>query len=255
MLLNRTAPLLHIVEFRTGRLIYLKPIGEDIDASTAEINKQLREGSFPNLEFQHAYNLSKDEYGLLDPDPNDILCHKFVTIIDSNGYGVGHRLIREYISSGDGLDRIANVGDWLADEGYIDVTPADQDARRFVRVTDIGKYYASKGAFDTKRFPMYILVSENSQITANGLIESHRDPLPDRGYDKRIIRGQDGIIILRYAPGIANSEGSEKPFSANGLLYTSVDQFAKAKDLPVQYILDEMKQCTVFATTNDWRFV
>lgn len=263
MLIDKSLPILHIMRFRTSPLMYMGTCDERTDVVSDEYNQLLRRGLFQNLEFQRAYDITKVEMGLLNPDPNDIVVHQFISTSGLNGYGTGHWLLRDYVAQNTGLNNVTNIGNWLADEGYVDITPADQDARKFIRVTDIGKYYVAKNHFQTRRYPLYILASENSQIVSSGLVETHRDPQPtDIGYDRVMFKTEAGVYdILGYSYKESDLTEEDyhivhdKPFSAGGMLYSCIDQFGQATNLPPWYILDQVRAADKLFWTADWHFV
>lgn len=260
MFINKQFPLVHLIRFRNGTpLMYMTTI-MDQERAYESVNHFLRRGIFQNLAFQAAYDKAKLHMGLLDPDPNDLLVHQFIEIANTSGYNAGHWLIRDYLARNIGLSNIVNIGDWLDDEGFIDITPPDQDKRKYLRVTDIGKYYAANGCFDTNVFPLYILASEDSQIQSTGLLENHRDPQPKHvGYDT--VMGE-GTVALAY-DGLALMDDvdlevvKEKPIIANGRLYSSIDQFAKARNLPAWFILEQINNAEDmrYDFAADWHFV
>lgn len=264
MFIDKKAPILHVVRFRKGPLVYMTTITDPV-ASTQQINNDLRDLEFPNPEFQTAYELAKVSLGLLNPDPNEILFHQYISTRGLTGYGTGHWLLRDYLARNDGLDTIANVGDWLSDEGYIDITPSDQDARKFIRVTDIGKYYAENNYFSTGVYPLYILTSENSQISASGSIENHRHEQPKRGgYDRVMVKDETG----RRRGVTYNDTGydlspedehiiNDKTLSAGGKLYSNINQFAHAYNLPTWFVLQQIntEQGQRYHFSQDWHFV
>lgn len=264
MFIDKRAPILHVVRFRKGPMVYMTTT-HNPDLSTQTFNNRLRGLECPNAEFQTAYELAKVELGLLNPDPNEILFHQFISTQGLTGYGTGHWLLRDYLARNDGLDAIANVGDWLSDEGYIDVTPPDQDARKFIRVTDIGKYYAEKGYFSNGVYPLYILASENNQISASGSEENHRNEQPKRGgYDRVFINDESGksrpITYNDLWFDISPEDEhiiNDKPISAGGKLYSNINQFAHAHNLPTWFVLDQIKsvESQRYAFSQDWAFV
>lgn len=262
MFINKTAMSLHVVRFRSRPLVYMTTTN-DMEASIANIGTRLRRNEFANKEFQHAYEQVKMEMGLLDPDPSEILIHQFVSTADLNGYGSGHWLLRDYIARDTGLHNVTNIGDWLSVEGYIDITPSDQDKRKFLHVTDIGKYYASNGCFDSNVYPLYILASENNQVLTSGLVENHRDLQPVRGgYDRASIYIEGQFKYVGYNDTTNELEPErqrmvvERPMRADGLLYTSIDQFARSRNLPPWLVLDMVEtQGSVMDTNVNWQFV
>lgn len=263
MFIDKHAKVLHVVRFRKGPMVYMVTT-DDAAMSAALINGDLRARTFRNKEFQLAYELAKTEAGLLDPDPNDVVFHQFITNENQTGYMTGHWLIRDFLARNDGLDAIANIGDWLDAEGFIDVTPPDQDRRKFIRVTDIGKYFANQDCFSKCEYPLYILADENSQIQSTGLIENHRDEQPKRGGYDHALEYMDGLAtLLDYnLVSIDLSEADEqtihnKPISANGRLYSSIDQFGRARNLPTWFVLQQLTvdETKRYAYAQDWHFV
>ncbi|QXO10280.1 hypothetical protein pEaSNUABM37_00321 [Erwinia phage pEa_SNUABM_37] len=264
MFLNKHAKVLHVVRFRKGPVIYMTTT-DDPETSALVINEELRCKIFNNKEFQLAYELAKTEMGLLDPDPNDVIFHQFITNDGSSGYLTGHWLIRDYLARNTGLDVIANIGDWLDAEGFIDITPPDQDKHKFLRVTDIGKYYAAEGYFEVGVYPLYILAEENNQIQASGLLENHRDEQPKRGgYDRAIVYGGNpSPVLLDYNDVSIDLTADEeqvinnKPISANGRLYSNINQFAHARNLPTWFVLQQINVTSEkrYNYSQDWHFV
>lgn len=267
MFLDKNAKSLHVVRFRKGPLIYMIPV-DDPWVSATVINEELRKKVFSNKEFQLAYELAKAEIGLLDPDPSDVVFHQFIANEGQTGYMTGHWLIRDYLARNVGLDAIANIGDWLDAEGFIDITPPDQDRRKFVRVTDIGKYYATHDYFTVGVYPLYILAEENNQIQASGLIENHRDEQPKRGgYDHAVAEFDNNNEavpeLLSYNHVYLDLSPEEeqlikdKPISAGGKLYSNIDQFARARNIPTWFILEQINAdpANRFVYAQDWHFV
>jgi len=261
MFINKQARMLHIIRFRKGPVVYMQTV-DDAALAVSYCNEDLRTKAFRNLEFQTAYELAKAEMGLLDPDPNDVVFHQFIVNEGQTGYMAGHWLIRDYLARHEGLDVIANIGDWLDADGFIDVTPADQDRRKFIRVTDIGKYYAEHGYFDQGVYPLYILADENNQIQSSGLIETHRDQQPKRGGYDRVSYGQDRRLLDYHDVSIDLSEEQEqvisnKPISANGRLYSNINQFAHARNVPTWFVLEQITAPTEqrYVYAQDWHFV
>lgn len=264
MFIDKQAKMLHVIRFRKGPLIYLSTT-DNMAHAACDADSDLRTGSFPNKEFQTAYELAKAEVGLLDPDPNDIVFHQFITNNGQTGYQAGHWLIRDNLANCEGLDVIANIGDWLDAEGFIDVTPPDQDKRKFIRVTDIGKYYAANDCFSKGVFPMYILAEENSQIQSSGMVETHRDAQPNRGgYDcvgygtpPRLLNYNDVSVNLTDEQ---EQLIKDKPMYANGRLYSSIDQFARARNVPTWFVLEQVNAgdddfVGLYKFARDWHFV
>lgn len=266
MFIDKQAKMLHVIRFRKGPLIYLSTT-DNMTHAACVADSDLRTGSFPNKEFQTAYELAKTEVGLLDPDPNDIVFHQFITNNGQTGYQAGHWLIRDNLANCEGLDAIANIGDWLDAEGFIDVTPPDQDKRKFIRVTDIGKYYAANDCFSKGVFPMYILAEENSQIQSSGMVETHRDVQPNRGGYDRVAYSHSGDGIHRMlvdyndvSIDLTNEQEQiikDKPMYANGRLYSSIDQFARARNVPTWFVLEQITagEGSRYVYAQDWHFV
>lgn len=261
MFINKQASIVHLVLFRSQRKVYMTTT-DDTELSRKLVNDDLRAGTFANIEFQQAYNLTKVNMGLLDPCPDDLLIHQFISTANLNGYHTGHWLIRDYLANNYGLHNITNIGDWLDDDGFIDITPEDQDKRKFVRVTDIGKYFAEHNCFDTGEYPLYILSTENNQINSSGLIENHRNEQPKRGgYDAVVLRNPN-TIVLNYNDIMDLGEEIEqiintKPIMANGRLYSSIDQFARARNLPTWFIYGQIdsSEDDRYVYSQDWHFV
>jgi hypothetical protein len=261
MFINKKAQLLHIVRFRKGDLIYMTTT-DDSEIAVKMLDNELRLGTFPNKEFQTAYELAKVEMGLLNPDPSDLVFHQFIFNEGQTGYLVGHWMIRDILARNDGLRNITNIGDWLDADGFIDVTPPDQDKRKFIRVTDIGKYYAQNNCFDAGVYPLYILSEENNQIQSSGLVETHRDAQPNRGGYDCAFYG-DPPRLLDYNDVSVNLTDEQeqmikdKPMYANGRLYSSVDQFARARNLPTWFVLEQITvdEGDLYVYATDWHFV
>lgn len=264
MFINKKASIVHLVLFRSQRKVYMTTT-DDTELSRKLVNDDLRAGIFANSEFQQVYNLTKVNMGLLDPCPDDLLIHQFISTANLNGYHTGHWLIRDYLANNHGLHNITNIGDWLDDDGFIDITPEDQDKRKFVRVTDIGKYFAEHNCFDTGVYPLYILSTENNQINSSGLIETHRNEQPKRGGYDHIVYGEPPRLIEYNDANINLSDAdqqliSDKPISANGRLYSSIDQFARARNIPTWFVLEQINagdddNVQLYKCALDWHFV
>jgi hypothetical protein len=264
MFINHDAKLLHIVRFRGEPLMYMTTT-DDAELSERMINEELRNGSFQNQAFQMAYEGKKAELGLLNPHPGELLTHQFVSTVGLSGFGTGHWLLRDLIGNKYGLRLVANIGDWLDVEGFIDVTPPDQDARRYLRVTDVGKYYDSINCFEKGSYPIYILACENNQIVANSSVENHRDEQPKGvGYDQVTYKGDDGRTVLlshsNVSIDLTDDEEQlikDKPLHANGRLYSSIAQFAMARNIPTWFVLGQVQAPASerYAYAQDWRFV
>lgn len=261
MFINKQSPIAHLVRFRNSRKVYMTTTG-DTEFAQQLVNDELRWNNFANREFQQEYNLTKVGMGLLDPNPDDLLVHQFISTANMTGYNTGHWLIRDYLANNYGLHNITNIGDWLDADGFIDITPADQDKRKFVRVTDIGKYYAEHDCFDKGTFPLYILSSEDSQINSSGLIENHRNEQPKRGGYDTVVLQNPNTIVLSYNDIMDLGEGIEqiiktKPIMANGRLYSNIDQFARARNLPTWFIYGQIDsdEGDRYVYSQDWHFV
>lgn len=261
MFIDKMAKMLHIVRFRKGSLIYMTTT-DNQDVSARTVNSELRTHTFPNKEFQTAYELTKVEMGLLDPDPDDLVFHQFIVNNGQTGYQAGHWLIRDNLARNEGLTSIANIGEWLDADGFVDATPSDQDKRKFIHVTDIGKYYAANDYFNLGVYPIYILAEENTQIQPSSMIETHRDAQPNRGgYDcafygnpRRLIEYNDVSVDLSEAD---EQLIKDKPLFANHRLYSSIDQFARARNLPTWFVLEQLNADTAsrYSYASDWHFV
>jgi hypothetical protein len=258
MIFEKEGDTLHLVRLKSKPWFHMT-VTSDPDASMEIVNTNLRHGTFTDPHFQHQYDICKKEIGH-DPDPNDIVFHQFLTTDKQTGYQAGHWLIRDHIAKEYSLKCITNIGDWWSVQAYFygaEDTPNPDDAGRKYKVTDLGKYFFDSGLYALGKFPMYFLMGEDGGDTYDELIETHRLVQPDFGYSCVAIKNGLSFSLLTYnnsKRALSEEEQLESttvPVKADGLLYSSVLELAMAKNAPVWFLLDMLKN----ETDPCWHFV
>lgn len=243
---------LHFVRFRSNQFCYITRSTSPNDDIKA-INKLLYERNFYNKQFQEVYDSTCVRLGLANPDPNDVVFHQSMYNHDQDWGDTLHWYLRRLISSDIGLHEITNIGDLLSIQGYVKVSE-----NGWVRVTDVGKYLFYSGNI-VNGLP-YSRLSELPPDRVVGTDESHRQPQPPSGYSNYAWkRSGKEIVLLDYTtPPMCDEPDTQEPTNdrpvmADELVYSSVDELAAAKNVPVWFVINTIH--SEQDTGLDWHYI